>query len=147
LPLDASNPRRALVPWGPARSNVTSGTGVLLLGRGCVTYLEAYETTGSASGGVTIYDGGSSNGQQLFDYTLTEGESTSEFLGLHWVQFTEGLYLVTNTGSVAGSLTAWLDHDCAAYNGAQYHATQLQAVQLELMVAAYGGNFPPGVGT
>lgn len=130
-----SNPRRVLIPWGTSRAYAPSGTGILVSGRGCITYAQSFETTGSAGGGATLFDGTSSNGQQIIDYTLTQGESTSEILGLHWLQFTEGLYVVTNSGSVAGSVTAWVDHDCAAYNGAMYRQVMLAQMELELRLA------------
>jgi hypothetical protein len=99
---------------------------------GCITYSSAFETTGSAAASVSIFDGTNANGQQVIDYTLSEGESTSEILGLHWLQFTNGLYVDTLTGSAAGTLTVWLDHDCSAYNAAVYQSAQWQKLQLEL---------------
>ena len=126
------NPRRVLIPWGPGREYALTGSGLLVTGMGCVTYASAFETTGSASASVSIFDGGSANGQQLIDYTLTQGESTSEILDLHLMQFNNGLYVSTLTGSAAGTLTAWVDHDCAAYNGAQYQQAIWQRLQLEL---------------
>jgi hypothetical protein len=33
-------------------------------------------------------------------------------MGLHWLPFTDGIYVGTVTGSVAGTLTVWLDHSC-----------------------------------
>lgn len=133
-----SNPRRVLIPYGSSRAYASGGSGILLQGRGCITYNEAFETTGSAAASVTIYDGTSANGQQMIDYTLSMGESTSEMWGMHWVQFTEGLYLSTGTGSVSGSLTAWVDHDCSAYNGAMYHLARLAQMELELRLAQIG---------
>ena len=125
------NPRRALLPWGPGRQFAISGSGGLLHGHGCITYSECFETTGSASGSCTIYDGNSANGQVLFDYTLSQGQSTSEMFGMHWLQFTEGLHVVTGTGSVAGSVHVWTDHDCAAYNGAVFHQALWAQAQFE----------------
>jgi hypothetical protein len=145
--LGHSNPRRVLIPWGSARAYASSGTGLLVAGHGCITYNEAYETTGSASASVTVFDGTSSNGQQMIDYTLTESESTSEMWGMHWVQFTEGLYIVTNSGTVAGSITAWVDHDCAAYNGALYHMARLAQLELAFRLEQNGVTAilaPPG---
>lgn len=131
------NPRRALLPWGASRQFAISGSGVLIQGHGCITYNEAYETTGSAAGAATFYDGASANGQVLFDYTLSEGESTSEMFGMHWLQFTEGIYVHTGTGAVAGSVHVWVDHDCAAYNGAIFHSALYAQAQLEVNLAAF----------
>jgi len=134
------NPRRVLLPWGAGRFAATGGTGVLVQGHGCITYSECYETTGDATAAVTIYDGASANGQQMFDYTLSEGESTSEMFGMHWLQFTEGIYIDVTSGTVAGSIHAWVDHDCAAYNGALFHLSLWAKAQFEAnLVAQYGG--------
>lgn len=142
-----SNPRRVLVPYGVGRAYAPGGSGVLLYGRGCITYNEAVDQANSGGSNITLFDGTSSNGQQIIDYTLTENESTSEMWGMHWVQFTEGLYLVTNSGSVSGSLSAWVDHDCSAYNGALYHMAKLAQMELELRVAALGGYAIPNGAT
>lgn len=133
------NPRRVLIPWGPGRDYATSGTGLLVGGHGCITYNEAYETTDAATAYVKVFDGTSQNGQVLIDYTLAINESTSEMWGMHWVQFTEGLYVQTVAGSAAGSITAWVDHDCSAYNGALYHMARLAQMELELRIARLGG--------
>jgi hypothetical protein len=130
------NPRRSLLPWGAGRFAATGGSGVLINGHGCITYNEAYETTGSASAAATFYDGGSANGQVLFDYTLSQGESTSEMFGMHWVQFTEGIYVTTGSGSMAGSVHVWTDHDCSAYNGAMFHLSMWAKAQLEVNLAS-----------
>lgn len=134
--IEQSAPRRVLIPWGPGREYAVTGSGPLLTGMGCITYSSAFETTGSAAASVSIFDGSNSNGQQVIDYTLSQGESTSEILGLHWLQFNNGLYVSTLSGSAAGTLTAWVDHDCAAYNGAVFQTAQWQRLQLELQLAS-----------
>jgi hypothetical protein len=70
------------------------------------------ETTGSASCEVTLHDGQSANEQLLRDYTLSQGQSTSEQWGLHWLPFTQGLYIHTVSGTAKGSITVWVDHSC-----------------------------------
>ncbi len=107
--------RRALIPWGPGQQLAVSGTGLLVQGSGCATYSSAFETTGAAAGTVAVYDGGSKNGQLLMYYTLSSGQSTSEEWGPHWLPFEEGLYVETVTGSVAGTLSLWLDHLCETW--------------------------------
>lgn len=91
---------------------ITSGTGVLVYGCGCMTDFELMETTGSATATVTLHDGTQDNQQVLRDYTLLAGQSTSEQWGHHWLPFEEGIYLHTVTGSAKGSATVWLDHVC-----------------------------------
>lgn len=131
-----AKPIPSRVPFGTGRAYAASGTGVLVYGPGCVTYLEAVDQNNSGGSNVTIFDGTSSNGQQMIDYTLTQNQSTSEFIPLHSVPFMEGLYLVTNSGSVSGSITLWLNHSCSAYVGAEYRLVQLQEEQLTVEVMA-----------
>lgn len=122
--------RRALLPWGPGRQFATSGSGLLVQGRGCVTDSELYETTGDASGACTIYDGTSANGQVLRDYTLSEGQSTSEQWYFHTLPFEEGLYVANVSGSLAGSVTVWVDHDCRWWVVAPHLAAELEAAEV-----------------
>jgi hypothetical protein len=106
--------RRALCPWGAGRSfYLTSNQVLLISGSGCITYADAYETTGSATANVTLFDGTNSNGQQMIDYSLSGGQSTSEQWGPHWMPFYEGLFIVVNSGAASGSISVWADHDCA----------------------------------
>jgi len=104
--------RRSLHPWGSGRAFATSGSGILVYGSGCITYTDVYETTGSNTASVSLLDGTSSNGQYMADYTLNANQSTSEEWGFHWMPFYEGLYIVTNSGSAAGTVSVWVDHNC-----------------------------------
>jgi hypothetical protein len=103
------------IPWGANRQIANSGTGLLVQGSGCITYNEAYETSGTESIFISYYDGSSSNGRQIMDYQLLASQSTSESWGLHWMPFIEGVYVVTNAVTVSGSITIWGDHDCAQW--------------------------------
>ena len=131
--------RFARLPYGSGRQVATGGSGVLVQGMGCVTYSEAYETTGSASAGLTIWDGTNSNGRQMIDYTLQAGQSTSEEWAPHWMPFEEGLYLGNNTGTFAGSLTVYLDHDCVRWLEVKHLLAELEVAKLELELAAVAG--------
>ena len=130
------NPRRVLLPWGPSRQFAISGSGELVRGHGCITFMEAFETTGSAAAAAVFYDGTSANGQVLNDYQLAKSESTGDMFGMHWVQFTEGIYVSTTSGSAAGTVVAWVDHDCASYNGALFHLSLWARAQLLANMAA-----------
>lgn len=132
--------RRALLPWGPGGQLATAGTGLLVSGRGCVTYSAAWETTGAAAAAVTLYDGGSANGQVLARYDLTASESISEQVGPHRLIFEEGLYVATVSGSVAGTLTVLLDHHCVWWLVAPQRAAELEAAWvLEQLGGGAGG--------
>lgn len=106
--------RRVLLPWGSGRAYPFVSNAVLLLtGSGCITYADAFETSGSAVANVTMYDGNNNNGQVMIDYALAAGQSTSEQWGPHWMPFYQGLYLTLNAGASSGSISVWADHDCA----------------------------------
>jgi hypothetical protein len=109
----AGNMRRVLCPWGVGRAFPVAPNGLLISGSGCITYADAFETTGSATASVTLYDGNNNNGQVMIDYQLSAGQSTSEQWGPHWMPFYQGLFLVTNSGAASGSISVWADHDCA----------------------------------
>lgn len=123
------------MPYGTGRAFASSGSGLLVTGMGCITYSSATDQNNTGGSSLTIYDGWGANGQPLIDYTLTQNESTSEILGLHWLQFTEGLYVNIASGSVVGTITAWLDHDCGAYNAAQYITAQVNELDLAARLA------------
>jgi hypothetical protein len=121
---------RSLLPWGPGHPVVTSGTGVLVYGAGCITDIELEETTGSATASCTIHDGTQDNQQAMRDYTLLAGQSTSEQWGHHWLPFEEGLYLHTLTGSIKGSITVWLDHKCQVWLDTEHEYYALKVAEM-----------------
>jgi hypothetical protein len=128
-----------LAPYGVGQQFATTGSGRILAGQGCVVYSGAYETTGSASATVACYDGASNNGQLLFYYTLSAGQSTSEEMGPHWLPFEDGLYITTVAGSVAGTLSIYVDHLCRDWLDAAHRALALQmAEDATLLNAQYG---------
>lgn len=125
--------RRAVIAWGPGYNYLTSGTGLLIAGAGCVTYNAAYETTGAASATVAFYDGDSANGLLLAYYTLSSGQSTSESQPLHTLVYERGLYVVTVAGTAAGTAGVWADHHClkwvvAGHGGALAEIAEAAAV-------------------
>jgi len=89
------------------------------------------ETTGSASCEVTLHDGGSANEQLLRDYTLSASQSTSEQWGLHWLPFTQGLYVHTLSGTAKGSITVWVDHSCEAVERFKVELRALEYLKLQ----------------
>ena len=104
--------RRALLPLGELTVRQTAGLDPLVGGTGCITWHSTYETTGAAVASYLLNDGPVANGQVLAYVTLSAGESTRDFIGLHALAFTEGLYYKSETGSVGGSVLAWVDHYC-----------------------------------
>lgn len=127
------------IPYGHGRQLATSGTGLLVAGHGCVLYSEAYETTGSASAGLTIYDGQDNNSLVMIDYTLSSGQSTSEQWVPHTMPFNGGLYIVNNTGTFAGSLTLLMEHTCEWWLTAPHIAAELEAAEVLAQMNARTG--------
>ena len=132
--------KRVLLPWGTDRGLGLELEGALITGRGCLTYSELKETTGTAGASVTFWDGASDNGQVLLEYTLSAGQSTSEQWGHHWLPFEEGLYFSVLTGSAVGSLTLWVDHSCEWWLAAPHLAAEVEAADaLAALRARLGG--------
>ena len=130
--------RRALLSWGPTHQLAVSGTGQLVAGSGCIVYSSAWETTGSNPAFVSFHDGASANGQIWGAYALTAGQSTSEDFGLHWLPFHEGIYVHTESGTAAGSITAYLDHSCDNWLNLEHRAL-LFAIGADLAEMGIGG--------
>jgi hypothetical protein len=128
--------RRVLCPWGAGRAFPVAPNGLLISGSGCITYADAFETTGSATASVTMYDGNSNNGQVMIDYQLSAGQSTSEQWGPHWMPFYQGLFLVTNSGTASGSISVWADHDCAYHLNTTFLAIEGSLVSQALSNSA-----------
>ena len=128
--------KRVLLPWGTDRGLGLELEGALITGRGCITYSEAVETTGTAAASVTFWDGASQNGQILIEYTLSAGQSTSEQWGHHWLPFEEGLYFNIGAGSAVGSLTLWVDHSCERWLEAAHLANE---ATIAMAAARLGG--------
>jgi hypothetical protein len=120
--------RRVLCPWGAGRQFAIGGSGLLISGQGCITYADAFETSGSATASVSLYDGNSANGQVMIDYSLAAGQSTSEQWGPHWMPFYQGLYVATNAGAASGSISVWADHDCAYHLNTAFLAIESSIV-------------------
>lgn len=107
--------RRVLLPLGEATARQLAGSDPLVGGQGCITWHSTRETTGSAAASYILNDGPAGNGQILMDVTLSAGESTRDYVGLHCVSFTEGLYVNVTSGAIAGAVVAYVDHDCTIW--------------------------------
>jgi hypothetical protein len=58
---------------------------------------------------------------------------------MHWLQFTEGLYVTVSSGAAVGTISAWVDHDCSAYNGALFHMSIWAKMELQMRLASRFG--------
>lgn len=104
--------RRVLLDFANFTTAQKAGTVPLVGGSGCVTWHSTYETTGSASAAYALFDEGIGSGQKLAYVDLSAGQSTRDFIGLHALAFLGGLWYKSESGSVDGSITCWVDHVC-----------------------------------
>lgn len=104
--------RRVNINLAEANPAQLNGTVSLVHGPGCVTWHSTYETTGSATASYQLFDGNTRNGPSLMYVTLSSGQSTRDYIGLHCLPFVEALHYVLESGAVAGTLIAWVDHTC-----------------------------------
>ena len=128
--------RMLRTPWGPGGQIVLSGSGVLVHGYGCITYLSAWETTGTAPAQVAFYDGNTNNGDLITQYNLSESQSTSEAFRYHVLHFERGLYVAVLSGTPAGSVTAWVDHVCPRWVMEEHWAAKATIVEAAVELGA-----------
>ncbi len=117
--------RRVLLPLGELTAAQVAGTRPLVGGPGCVTWYSTYETTGAATASYGLFDESVTSGQMLAYVTLSAGESTRDFVGLHVLPFVGGLYYKLESGAVGGSITAWVDHVCEEWLNHQHRAIEI----------------------
>ena len=108
----------------------TAGTDPLIGGSGCITWHSTYETTGSAAASYALVDGPILDGQSLMYVTLSQGQSTRDFIGFHALAFINGLFYKEESGAVLGSITAWVDHVCDDYKRKEEMALDLHLAAL-----------------
>jgi hypothetical protein len=75
-------------------------------GRAILYGYSIYETTGAAAALVLLYDGGGAAVGPYLPIPLSAGQGAEDWFGPQGLHFINGLYSVTSTGTVAGSL--WL---------------------------------------
>lgn len=125
--------RRVQVRVDQASADQLAGKVELVGGSGCITWHSLSETTGIASAAYDLYDGPPAAGQVLMSVTLSAGQSTRDYIGLHALPVVGGLFLAVTSGTVAGVIGAWMDHDCA-----QWYRWHEQVLTLEGGAAAFG---------
>jgi hypothetical protein len=109
------------------------GSDPVVGGSGCITWHSTWETTGEAEAGYALYDGPADANQNLMYVTLSEGQSTRDFIGIHSLSFIDGLFYVLESGSVLGSLHVWTNHRCEEIEN-------MRQLVLEAEVASILGN-------
>lgn len=104
--------RRVILPWSSLSAAQQAGTVPALGGSGCVTWHSTLETSGSSAASYTLWDGPHGAGLLLMTVSLSAGQSTRDFIGLHALPYVNGLYVQVVSGAIAGTVTAWADHVC-----------------------------------
>jgi hypothetical protein len=104
--------RRVLLPFATLTAAQKAGQAPVVGGSGCITWHSTYETTGSAAAAYSLYDSVPGSNQELMAVTLSAGQSTRDYIGLHALSYLGALYLVVTTGSVGGTIQVWADHVC-----------------------------------
>ena len=122
--------RRVLLPVSELTAAQLAGTTALVLGSGCITWHSTYETTGSASAEYQLWDGPTRGGQKLMDVTLSQGQSTRDYIGLHALPFITSVHLVVASGAIGGSFTMWVDHLCEDLLTAREALLELELAKL-----------------
>ena len=117
--------RRVLLPLGELSVGQLAGTQPLVGGPGCITWHSTYETTGTAGASYRLSDNSATSGQELMVVTLSAGASTRDFIALHALAFIGGLWLAELSGSLGGSIAAWVDHDCETWLNHQHKSIEI----------------------
>lgn len=81
-------------------------------GSGCILWINAVETTGTAASEWQLWDGTNTQGPLLADVTLTAGQSTRDQVHHHNLPFRQSLYFVPLSGSTRGSVSVLTGHWC-----------------------------------
>jgi hypothetical protein len=82
--------------------------GVLVVGRGVVTFFNIAETSGAAAAKVTLWDGEGTSGQVLANIVLLSATSKENAPGLSALPFEHGIYAQVVSGAVAGNIAVRL---------------------------------------
>ena len=126
------------VSIGNLTADQLAGNTPLLGGSGCVTWHSMEETTGSAS---AEYGLSSNEGfdQPLMYVSLSPGQSTRDYIGLHAVPFIGGLWLNVSSGSIAGAILGYTDHVCEDVLSAHAAILQLEGAAALKALGELGG--------
>lgn len=107
----------------PVPCSLTAASSLLITGSGYIVYWAALDSGNSGGSQFNLWDGQNASGQLLVPVSLTDGESTSEYIGKRLVFYTKSLYFDLVSGGVTGSVTV---HACDS------------AEELQRLIAALG---------
>lgn len=86
----------------------TGATGLLVSGRGSVTFINFAETSGAAAAAVELYDGTTTGGVYLCRVQMAANGTQLAGLGRGQLTFRRGIYASVVTGTIKGSIAALL---------------------------------------
>lgn len=127
------------VTTGQLTAGQLDGSSPVVGGSGCITWHSSYETTDTASASYALFDGPAASGQQLLYVTLSAGESTRDYIGMHALSYLNSLFLVVESGSVALNLQAWGDHVCQHWYDWHERVLNLEGGAAAKEIMAAGG--------
>lgn len=128
--------RRAVFSLNNATTGQLAGTDSIVRGSGCLTWHSTYESTGSATAQYNLMDGPTRSGIVLAYVSLSAAQSTRDSIPFHCVPFVDSLHINVVSGSINGSLVAWVDHVCEKVLD---HEARLRELQAVTDLAALGG--------
>lgn len=92
--------------------NLPAASGLLINASGCLVLHATRETTGSAAAVYRLWDSGNNSGQLLLPVSLSQGESTRDYIQAHHLTFKTSLYFELVSGAIEGMVSVLCDHRC-----------------------------------
>lgn len=106
----------------PITLNLPSTSRQLVNTSGCLTVHATRETSGSSSAVYRLWDGSSAAGTLILPVALAASESTRDDFREHHLVFKTGLYVELVSGTIEGSISVLVEHECER----MYHAILAQ---------------------
>jgi len=126
------------LPVADLTTGQLAGYEPLIGGTGCVTWHSTIETTGSAAAHYFLFND-SGLIQELMNVSLSEGQSTRDYIGLHALAFTGGLWLYNDIGLIDGVFAGYTDHVCEDVLSAHAAILQIEGAAALKALGALGG--------
>ena len=96
----------------PTTLNLPPQSGQLINTAGCLTVHATRETTGTTAAVYRFWDGSKAAGTLILPVSLTSGESTRDDFREHHLTFNVGLYYELVSGTIEGSVSLLVEHEC-----------------------------------
>ena len=96
----------------PTTLNLPSASKQLVNTSGCLTVHATRETTGTTAAVYRFWDGSKAQGTLILPVALSPGESTRDDFRDHHITFRVGLYYELVSGTLEGSVSVLVEHEC-----------------------------------